>query len=122
MNKSSKHPDVSGHLDGLTKAMETAKKISEVKSFKRPDKDFMSTIFKHQFILTHYRNEEAKNENQYRFRTNYITSKLHSSLRKLEELKPILLKDMKVNKIHYGYYLECEVVGEPFYISGFFFF
>jgi hypothetical protein len=44
--------------------------------------------------------------------------KQHSCLKDLSDLKPITLSEMEVNRIHYGHYLECKVVAEPFYVTG----
>lgn len=50
-------------------------------------------------------------------RTN-VKTQCHSSLHDLKDLKPIILKDMRVNDIHYGHYLECTTIAEPFYVTG----
>jgi hypothetical protein len=111
-----KEVDCLDQLDQIKRCIENAKKISEVKPFKRPKKDFIQTMLKYKFAMN--QNNSADSGNYFQMRTNYVTSKQHSSLRQLAELKPITLKDMNVNQIHFGYYLECEVISEPFYISG----
>ena len=39
---------------------------------------------------------------------------IHSSQMDLNDLKQIFLKNMTVNKIHFGEYLECIVIEVPF--------
>lgn len=46
--------------------------------------------------------------------TDYITREIHSSQMNLNDLKQTFLKNMTVNKIHFGEYLECIVIEEPF--------
>jgi tetratricopeptide (TPR) repeat protein len=46
-------------------------------------------------------------------RTQNINSLKRCSYKKLNDLKPILLKDMHVNKIHEGTFLLCRTVVEP---------
>ena len=100
----------------IKRCIEKAKQISEVKPFKRPKKDFMQTMLKYKMAMDYHKsNDESVLGENYSLRTNYVTSKQHSSLSQLEELKPILLKDMKVNQIHYGHFLECEVISEPYH-------
>jgi tetratricopeptide (TPR) repeat protein len=54
-------------------------------------------------------------------RINTNVTNQHSSLRDLSELKSLLLKDMKVNQIHHGYYLECKTLVNPIYVAGMYF-
>ncbi len=61
---------------------------------------------------------QAMEQGPYVARVNTNTAKQHSSLRDISELKPILLRDMKINQIHYGHYLECKTLAEPFYVTG----
>ena len=65
--------------------------------------------------LKHYK---ANKKNMNAYKLNVVGVKQHSSLCDLKDLKPSVLKDMQVNKIHYGHYLECETVTEPFYTTG----
>ena len=61
--------------------IENANRISEVKPFKRPEKDFMTTMLRHQLAIKQNKSEnELINKSEYiRLKTNYITSKQHSS-------------------------------------------
>jgi tetratricopeptide (TPR) repeat protein len=52
------------------------------------------------------------------FKFCYDDLKYHSSLKKIDELRPIGLKEMMVNQIHYDCYLEGTVVHKPFYHYG----
>jgi len=83
------------------------------RSFPRPSKDHLLTEYV--FRQAHTLSEQNKLTNT----TNYITTNRHSSLETdLNHLKPIQLKDMTVNKIHLGYYLECKSVSKTFYSPG----
>jgi hypothetical protein len=95
---------------------ENAKRINNIKPYERPDKDHISTLFNYR---TQYEsNKKEQNKNGCSIRSSFISTKQHSSHKELCDLKPINLKDMKVNKIHYGYYLKCKTIVEPFYIAG----
>jgi len=95
---------------------EQCKKKSHEKAYQRPKKDYASTLSNYRIISKICKDE--LNKNGCSMRSSFIYSKLHSSLKDLNDLKPISLKDMKVNCIHYGYYLECKTIAEPFYIAG----
>jgi len=52
------------------------------------------------------------------FRINLVVSRRHSSLcLNLDKMSPISLDNMRVNQIHYGTYLKCTVIREPFFTS-----
>jgi len=95
---------------------ENAKRINKIKPFDRPDKDHISTSFNYRTNCDSYKKEQNKNECS--MRSSFISTKQHSSHKNLSDLKPISLKDMKVNKIHYGNYLDVKAIAEPFYIAG----
>lgn len=54
-------------------------------------------------------------------KTDYITTRRHSSESDLKDLNQIFLKDMFVNKIHHDLYLECFVVSQAVATSGIYF-
>jgi len=93
--------------------------IRPLSVYKRPSKNYFR-------ILTKYKNQlngkkfqhNNDNNNICSLRTCVITMKQHSCLKDLSDLKPITLSEMEVNRIHYGCYLECKVVAEPFYVTG----
>lgn len=67
-----------------------------------------------------YQRPSFTSKSQIKFRidtinnTDYITRDIHSSQMDLNDLKQIFLKNMTVNKIHFGEYLECIVIEVPF--------
>lgn len=97
----------------------TKKKIDISVSFKRPDKDHASTLLNYQNHFKKCQKLEANNKHGCSMRSNFMYTKHHSSLKKyINDLKPIFLNEMQVNHIHYGSYLECKTIAEPYYIAG----
>jgi hypothetical protein len=84
----------------------------ETESYIRPCRDHSATIAKYdekQAFVSSLKSD---------FRINLVVSRRHSSLRlDLDKMSPIFLDDMRVNQIHYGAYLKCTVIREPFFTS-----
>lgn len=97
--------------------LEDAKKCKETEPYARPSKDPKQAASKFKMQLDYYKTQQRVNGCS--VRSQFLFIKQHSSLHKdFSDLKPILLKNMQVNKIHTGHYLECQVVSEPFYVVG----
>jgi len=90
-----------------------AAKIENTKSYQRPNKDNSITenLFKQKL-------DEIKQKNIFILKHNFILTERHSCLTDLNSLKETCLKEMFVNKIHLGHYLECETICDPYYTTG----
>jgi len=73
-------------------------------------------------LLTEKNFISSKNDNDdtdHLLKTNYIRTDRHSCLiTDLNELKQILLKDMFLNHIHSGCFIELQTIAQPYYVSG----
>lgn len=90
-----------------------AERRADRKPYKRSSVDYIS-------MLTCHKKSQFECELENKLFCNFvckITAPKHCSLKRLDELKPISLNEMYVNKVHAGFYLMCHVIGEP-YISG----
>lgn len=109
-------------LEETEQAIKTERLISSSKPSKRPYKDSMITCMRHNYTCMKIKSdkiESKKTGNEtFEIKLNKVTAPKHCSLKRVDELKPILLKDMYVNKVHHGRYLRCKIVGEPFYLTG----
>jgi tetratricopeptide (TPR) repeat protein len=84
------------------------------KVYPRPTKIFDATLSKYLAVkLKVDKRDKSTEETKF----NNVTSIKHSSLKELSDLKPILLRDMSVNIIHYGRYLLCQTIEDPFYLT-----
>ena len=111
-------PDMNEFADAIKKIQKIEEKSREIKPYKRPNKDYFECLA--HFILTRQAQLAKMNaqENKYQITQTHITVRRHSCLKaNIQELKPILLRDMFVNKIHHGKYLECRIVEAPFTIQ-----
>ena len=95
---------------------EHSKKLSQIKPYPRPDKDRASTLSSYKIQSKKCKDES--NKSGCSMRSNFMYSKQNSCLKDINDLEPIHLKDMKVNSIHHGRYLECKTIAEPFYVAG----
>lgn len=93
------------------KSKETTKLIAKTKPYPRKPKEFLSTMTQFQRFKFTYLNQKMN------MKMNWQTAPRHCSLRQLDELEPIRLKDMLVNQRHIGKYLVCRVVAEPFFMA-----
>ena len=93
-------------------------KMSRIKPFKRPLKE--NALTEKNFNHQHQKANKIKPSLNSNFilKTNYITTDRHSSLTDIQLLKRITLKDMWVNRVHVGFYLECRIIADPYYLSG----
>jgi tetratricopeptide (TPR) repeat protein len=85
------------------------------KQYPRPKKNKRSTTFKYEHMLRS--STDPSNNDKRATRFNFITSHEHFSSKKLEDLEPITLRDMYVNKIHTGRFLLCRTIQDPFYVT-----
>ncbi len=101
-----------------------AEKVKTLKPYKRPStnnkqRDSIIDKFKQKSYLERVRLEE---ENEFILKSNFICAERHSSLISNEELtlklKETNLKEMFVNKIHKGTFIELKVIAPPYYSSG----
>ena len=88
-----------------------------VSTFKRPKKEAPPTISRHLQLADTVRLNHLR-RNLWSFRSSVITLQQHSSSKDLTELEPIALGEMSVNKTHFGRYLECKTIAEPYYVMG----
>jgi tetratricopeptide (TPR) repeat protein len=88
-----------------------------VTTFKRPKKESSTTISRHLQLADTVRFNHLR-RNLWSFRSSVITLKQHSSAKDLNELEPITLSEMSVNQTHFGRYLECKTIAEPYYVMG----
>lgn len=99
----------------LIRVQELEKAISDTKPYNRPSRDYIS-------ILSEYKLKKSalsRSQGNVGLQINQILSRRHSSLcRNLDNLMPIFLHQMRVNQIHYGSYIECTLVDDPFVTSG----
>lgn len=104
-------------MERVVKSIEEADEfVSTAKSCPRPAKERNMTILSHQMQLMY----SAKNLNNLEdsvFITNLTTIRHSSLVADINELEPIFLKDMHVNKVHKGKYLLCKTVTDPFCIN-----
>jgi tetratricopeptide (TPR) repeat protein len=86
--------------------------------FARPSRTNHDIILEYKFMkMNKLKQEEEIQNNQtpYQNTVDLSVFRKHSSYnKKLNELEPITLKDMKVNQIHYGKYLMCKTVEMPY--------
>ena len=94
-----------------------AEKIKSTKPYKRPKRD--SNLIRERFKQrTHVERGKLK-ENAFILKPNYICAERHSSLiSDINNLKQIFLKDMFVNQLHKGNYIEFQTIAITFYSSG----
>jgi tetratricopeptide (TPR) repeat protein len=97
-------------VDDEQKTMQNLSHAIKTRQFKRPQKETHLT----EFIFRQMQSEENKLPS-----TLYVTAKRHTCLTTdLNRLKKINLKEMTVNAIHEGVYLDCKSIVKPFYTSG----
>ena len=95
---------------------ELSDKIANYTPRLRPSKDNAVT---QQKFKQQYQKEKEKNEqSEFLLKTNYVTTDRNSCLIDMKFLRKLSLKEMMVNKMHYGHYLECKTIADPFYVSG----
>jgi tetratricopeptide (TPR) repeat protein len=102
---------------------EADRQAKNAKPYPRPKKDAYKAISGHEQMIIqtkdYNKNKNNKNESGYRnVRFNFISNKEHFSSKKLEDLTPIKLKEMQVNKIHAGRFLLCRTIHDAFYVTG----
>ncbi len=76
----------------------------KIKQFQRPLKQTLDTFL-------------TENDT-FNLKIDFLKTLRHFSCWDLKDLKKICLKDMTVNKIHFGFYLECTVITKPAYTCG----
>jgi hypothetical protein len=91
-------------------------KIKNTPSYSRPDKD--NSLTEETFNKTLKIEQDALEKNEFILKPNYITTERHSCLTNIKNLKEITLKQMMVNKIHYGNFIECTTIAAPYYVCG----
>ncbi len=93
-----------------------ADKIKSIKPYKRPNKS--NSLTEQKFKQQYQKEKENHEKSEFILKTNYVTTERNSCLINISSLKSINLKDMMVNKMHYGHVLECKTIADPFYVSG----
>jgi hypothetical protein len=105
-------------LQAENEAMQNLSRITP--PYARPSRDYFKTLLSYTFSQQHYSDLEtkAKCEPFSNFTFTRITVNRHSCLKNPNDLEPILLRQMKVNNIHEGKYLECYVLSRPYLVEG----
>jgi tetratricopeptide (TPR) repeat protein len=104
--------------DILVKRYEVAENFSKTaKQYPRPRKDKLNATTRYEFMMYESNNVKPSNKDQLKTRFNFITTHEHFCSKKLENLEPITLQEMQVNKIHTGRFLLCRTVQDPFYVT-----
>ena len=94
-----------------------ADKIKATKPYKRPERD--SNLIRERFKQRAQLERGKLEENAFILKPNYICAERHSSLiSDISNLKQIFLKEMFVNQIHKGNYIQFQTIAVPFYSSG----
>lgn len=91
--------------------------VNKNEPFKRPKRNSTETLLKHANAVSQMKNQLNSDDDHFEVNLNPMTVAKRSSLRRIDELRPILLREMFVNKVHEGRYLLCRIVGEPVYIT-----
>lgn len=104
-------------IEDARRAMETEKLIAKTKPYPRPNKNRIETLISHNFTREHTNQAASKHPKNCQMRINQVTAPKHCSVKRLDELEPIRLRDMLVNKTHRGKYILCRIVGAPFYMT-----
>lgn len=99
------------------RAFETEQLIAKTKPYPRPKKNRSEVISRHDYTRAHTLASLAKS-GKYQMKINQVTTPKHCSVKRLDQLEPIRLKDMLVNQTHTGKYLLCRIVGRPYYMTG----
>ena len=101
----------------MIQALETEKYLRTLKPYKRPHKDRYMTMMSFHLMSEDIKSKHFKaNEREVKMTTSVAAKK--SCLKKLDELKPILLREMLVNQTHTGHYLICRTLVEPVFQTG----
>ena len=115
--------DESHMEEQMKQFVENARAVEELTKkgpYKRPNRDWLETYFSfcmRKKMASGQKIEMKQNKNQVASHSSQVTTKRHSSKKNLKDLKPILLREMKVNQIHYGKYLECMISEDPMVIT-----
>jgi tetratricopeptide (TPR) repeat protein len=101
----------------LIKKYDDAEKLAKsARQYPRTEKNKTTVIANHDFAAQESLKEVASDKVKVRY--NYVTSKEHCCAKRLEDLEPIQLNEMFVNKIHYGRFLLCRTIKDPYYMAG----
>lgn len=83
----------------------------QLKQFARPNKNMLEAIQNYTFNKIMFEMNKGTGST---YKYPQVNSYKHCSLSHLDELEPIRLKDMKVNKHHVGRSLLCRVIAKPY--------
>ena len=94
--------------DTVAQSLKLEKLTRHAQPYQRPKRDRHLTISKFKALKDQVNISKD-------FQIDFVTSERHSSLiENINCLKSIQLDEMKVNKIHSGYFLRCRLVEDPF--------
>lgn len=97
------------------KLVEAQRLISlNTKPYARPSKDYSSSCISYKTKRDTHLNIYVPKLNMASIKSIQLTEKRHCSTRRLDELEPIRLNDMMVNKRHIGKFLICRVLPNPY--------
>lgn len=97
--------------DTVAHSLELEELTRNTQPYDRPQRD-------KQLAISRFNNSKHEVSLTKGFQIDFVTSERHSSLvESLNDLKAIQLDEMKVNKVHTGCYLRCQLIKEPFFDS-----
>jgi hypothetical protein len=105
------------HLKVLLNARENEKRIKSIKPYPRTTKQAFMLKMRHQLACQNAMQVKLRtgaNKKDTMFSFTHSVSAKHSCMKKVEDLKPIKLSQMKVNQVHFDTFLVCKTIVEPF--------
>ncbi|RNA10786.1 isoform A [Brachionus plicatilis] len=90
------------------------KKQRNMKPFLRPGS---KTFFEHDLKIRMLLRKQETTQNMVELKQTYTCIKKHSSFKQFDQLEKVTLKQMYVNKVHEGKYLEAKIIYEPFIVT-----
>lgn len=102
----------------INKSKEALRKQEHIRKCMRPlprsHKDYDQTMASFNYEKLSYDLKENLGFEFSLLELNSIEDKKHSCLKEVGQLKPITLKEMQINTIHYGKYLLVKVIAHPY--------
>ena len=96
--------------------LQLAEKIKNAPPFQRPARDNAAT--EETFKKNSKFERDNLEKNDFILKANYITTERHSCLINMANLKETTFREMTVNKIHLGCFVECTTIALPYYVCG----
>jgi tetratricopeptide (TPR) repeat protein len=99
--------DIDSFFHAQLVASKKAEKLNNQKPQKAPKKDYFTLYFQSCQLVHNMSQSDGGS------RTTIITGKRNYCKKNVDELKPMMLDDMMVPKVHFGRYLLCRTVTAP---------